>query len=150
MTSIKQQLYSTLVSSVTGVTWYGSDDNTDKMGPPPVTNPPTPFGYLRFLDVFQAVPGDLRQMIQIRIGDNEGRQYSRINAKLLLCEVAFARNPAKQFKDTATGEVWYFPEVAGKSPEFEDIDRPGYLIRTLDVMFRIELIPAVIAQTVNY
>jgi hypothetical protein len=149
MTSIKQQFYNALVATVTGVTWYGSDDNTDKMLPPPIDNAPTPWGYLRFNDTFDAIPGDTRAMVQIRIGDSERRQYSRINAKLLLCEVLFARNPAKEYIDTDTGEVWYFPEPAGWSPESEDLDRPGTLIRVAEFMFRRRIKAAAIAATID-
>lgn len=150
MTSIQQQLYSALVAAVTGVTWYGSEDDTDKMGAPSVSNPPTPYGYVRVMDSFPASPGDMRQMIQIKVGDVEGRQYSRINPILVKCEVEFARNPTKQFIDAATGEFLYYPEPAGWTPGSDDLDRPGHVFKIAEFMFRKEIIPAVIAQTIDY
>lgn len=150
MTSIQQQLYATLVAAVTGVTWYGSEDNTDKMGAPPVSNPPTPYGYVRITDSFSASPGDIRQTIQIRVGDSEGRQYSRINSILVKCEVVFARNPTTQFIDDVTGEVLYFPEPAGWTAGIDDLDRPGHVLKIAEFLFRKEIIPAVIAQIINH
>lgn len=150
MTSIQQQLYSALVAAVGGVTWYGSEDNTDRMEPPPISNPPTPYGYVRLTDVFVNVPGDLRQMVQIRVGDKEGRKYSRINPILIRCEVVFARNPTKKFIDTTTGEMIYYPEPAGIAPGTDDLDRPGHVLRVLDVMFRRQVIPAAIASSINH
>ena len=150
MTSIKQQLYTALVTTVTGVTWYGSDDNTEKMGPPPLENATFPWGYLQFSDEFLAVPGDTRAMISITIGDEERRQYSRINSKLLLCDVLFARNPTTQYIDTALGEVWYYPEPGGWTRESQDFDRPNTLSRTAEYMFRKRIKAAAIASLVNH
>lgn len=150
MTSMQQLLYNAVAAVVTGVNWYGTEANDERMGPPPTRNPPTPYGYVRITDSFVAVPGDIRQMVQFRIGDSEGRQYSRINPQLVLCEVVFARNPAKQFKCQETGEILYFPEPAGWTPGQDDIDRPGYVIRTMEVMFRRQIIGAAIASSINY
>lgn len=146
MTSIKQQLYATLVAQVTGVNWYGSDDNTSKMGPPPA-EASTPWGYLQFTDVFNFRPRDPRAVIEITIGDIERRQYTRINEILTKCDAVFAHNPETDYVDAATGELWYYPEMLSWSGELEDFDRPGILIRTADYMFRKRIKAAMVAAT---
>lgn len=146
MTSIKQQLYNTLVATVTGVTWYGSDDNTAKMAPPP-DNAPVPWGYVRFTDEYPFRPRDQRAVVQVTIGDIERRQYSRINPALTLCDVAFASNPETAYVDTATGELWYYPECIGWSSELQDFDRPGLLVRIAEYAFRKRIKAAMAAMT---
>jgi hypothetical protein len=140
MTSIKHQLFLALKNDpgliALGFTWYGDDSDDQYSMPPPSSNPPAPWGHLQFADSFPALPGDTRQIVSITLGDEERRQYRRINAGIIRCHVIFARRPETRYVDEDTTEMWWFPEPAGIIRETEDPDRPGYLIRAVDFMFR--------------
>jgi hypothetical protein len=139
MVSIKQQLFNALKNDAgnvaLGVVWYGSEDDTAYMLPPP----PQPGGlwaHVSFGDEFQALPGDTRAIVSVVVGDLENRQYARINRVLARCGVVLARRPETQYVDSDTTEMYYFPEPAGLGPETEDPDRPGYLQRFGEWQFR--------------
>jgi hypothetical protein len=138
--SIKQQFYLRLADATTGLgalgfTVYGSEAGLATDGPPPVDNAPTPWAYLRFLDevAFGALGGgsafDGRALVQVRLGDGERRGYGRINAGLAVCAAVFAPSRTATYTDPATTEFWWQPAPAGVSPEMEDPDRPGTLLR---------------------
>lgn len=150
--TLKQQVYDLLADAITGlaavgVTVYGSDNGSATDAPPPLTlaDGDLPVAYVRLGDRFSLGVLDQRQIVQVRLLDSERRGYYRINAGLAICERVFAPNRSVTYTDSDTTEVWWAPEPAGWSPETEDPDRPGTLLRWGEWAFRQAVGSAMVA-----